>query len=62
MMSFLGYVGTLVKDVIVSNNKRDVDICHDNNNTKIELGKLVLGGVTLIGTLALQFYKNHSED
>lgn len=62
MMSFLGYVGTLVKDVIVSNNKRDVDICHDNNNTKIELGKLVLGGVTLIGTLALQFYNNHSED
>ena len=62
MMSFLGYVGTLVKDVVVSNNKRDVDICHDNNNTKIELGKLILGGVTLLGTLALQFYNNHSEN
>ena len=62
MISFLGYVGTLVKDVVVSNNKRDVDICHDNNNTKIELGKLVLGGVTLLGTLALQFYNNHSEN
>lgn len=65
MMSFLGYVGTLVKDVVLSNNQRDVDICHDNNNTKIEIGKLVLGGVTLLGTLALQFYnnhKNHSED
>ncbi len=62
MMSFLGYVGTLVKDVVVSNNKRDVDLCHDNNNTKIELGKLILGGVTLLGTLALQFYNNHSED
>ncbi len=62
MMSFLGYVGTLVKDVIVSNNKRDGDICHDNNNTKIELSKLVLGGVTLLGTLALQFYNNHSEN
>ena len=62
MISFLGYVGTLVKDVVVSNNKRDVDLCHDNNNTKIELGKLILGGVTLLGTLALQFYNNHSED
>ena len=66
MMSFFGYVGTLVKDVVLSNNQRDVDICHDNNTTKIEIGKLVLGGVTtLLGTLALQFYnnhKNHSED
>ena len=62
MMSFLGYVGTLIKDVVVSNNKHDVDICHDNNNTKIELGKLILGGVTLLGTIALQFYNNHSED
>ena len=62
MMSFLGYFGTLMKDVVVSNNKRDVDLCHDNNATKIELGKLVLGGVTLIATLALQFYNHHSED
>ena len=61
-MSFLGYVGTIVKDVVLSNNKRDVDICHDNNTTKIELGKLILGGVTLIGTLALQFYNNHAKD
>lgn len=61
-MSFLGYVGTIVKDVVLSNNQRDVDICHDNNTTKIELGKLILGGVTLIGTLALQFYNNHAKD
>ena len=62
MMSFLGYVDTLVKDVVLSNNKRDVDICHDNNTTKIEIGKLVLGGVALLGTLALQFYNSHKNN
>lgn len=65
MINLLGYVGTLVKDVVLSNNQRDVDICHDNNSTKIEIGKLVLGGVTLLGTIALQFYnnrKNNSKD
>lgn len=40
MINLLDYVGTLVKDVVLSDNKRDVDICHDNNTTKIEIGKL----------------------
>lgn len=62
MMSFFGYVGTLVKDVVLSNNQRDFEICHDNNTTKIEIGKLVLGGVTLLGTLALQFYNSHKSN
>jgi len=62
MIGFFGYVGTLVKDVVLSNNQREIDICHDNNTTKIEIGKLVLGGVTLLGTLALQFYTNHKND
>ncbi len=26
------------------------------------LGYVILGGVNLLGTLALQFYNNHSED
>ncbi|MBR6014159.1 MAG: hypothetical protein IK062_10340 [Selenomonadaceae bacterium] len=62
MINLLGYVGTLVKDVVLSDNKRDVDICHDNNTTKIEIGKLVLSGVTLLSTLALQFYNNHKNN
>lgn len=35
---------------------------HDNNTTKIEIGKLVLGGVTLLGTLALKFYNSHKNN
>ena len=36
---------------VESNNNRDVYIAHDNNQTKI-----ALGGVALLGTIALQLY------
>lgn len=41
---------------VESNNNRDVYIAHDNNQTKIELSKIALGGVALLGTIALQLY------
>ena len=55
---FLDFIGNVITEVVHSNNKRDVDIITDNNRTRVEISKLVLGGVTLIGTLALQFYCN----
>ena len=41
---------------VESNNNRDVYIAHDNNQTNIELSKIALGGVALLGTIALQLY------
>ena len=58
MFGFLDFIGNVITEVVNSNNKRDVDIITDNNRTRVEISKLVLGGVTLIGTLALQFYCN----
>jgi len=58
MFGFLDFIGNVITEVVHSNNKRDVDIITDNNRTRIEISKLVLGGVTLIGTLALRFYCN----
>ena len=58
MFGFLDFIGNVITKVVHSNNKRDVDIITDNNRTRVEISKLVLGGVTLIGTLALQFYCN----
>ena len=58
MFGFLDFIGNVITEVVHSNNKRDVDIITDNNRTRVEISKLVLGGVTLIGTLALQFYCN----
>ena len=54
MFGFLDFIGNVITEVVHSNNKRDVDII----TTRVEISKLVLGGVTLIGTLALQFYCN----
>ena len=56
MFELICYISDTVKEVVKSNNQRDFDISHDNNQTKIELSKVVLGGMTLLGTLALQFY------
>ncbi len=56
MFDLFCYISDTVKDVVKSNNQRDFDISRDNNQTKIELSKVVLGGMTLLGTLALQFY------
>ena len=56
MFELICYISDAVKEVVKSNNQRDFDISHDNNQTKIELSKVVLGGMTLLGTLALQFY------
>ena len=58
MFGFLDFIGNVITEVVHSNNKRDVDIITDNNRTRFEISKLVLGGVTLVGTLALQFYCN----
>ncbi len=41
---------------VESSNNRDIYIAHDNNQTKIELSKIALGGVALLGTIALQLY------
>ena len=65
MFELICYISDAVKEVVKSNNQRDFDISHDNNQTKIELSKVVLGGMTLLGTLALQFYcssKDSSEN
>ena len=58
MFGLLNFLGNVIVDVVHSNNQRDVDIITDNNRTRVEISKIVLGGVTLIGTLALQFYCN----
>lgn len=56
MFGALEFVGHVVMSVVDSQNKRDVEICKDNNHTRVEISKIILGGVALIGTLALQFY------
>ena len=55
MFELICYISDAVKEVVKSNNQRDFDISHDNNQTKIELSKVVLGGMTLLGTLACNF-------
>lgn len=55
MFGLLNFLGNVISDVVQSNNKRDVDIVTDNNRTRVEISKIVLGGVALVGTLALQW-------
>ena len=48
MFELICYISDAVKDVVKSNNQRDFDISHDNNQTKIDLSKVVLERVHTI--------------
>lgn len=56
MMNFISIIGSTILGVVKSNNNRAICIEHDNNVTKIELAKIAVGGVALVGTIALKFY------
>ena len=55
MFGLLGFLGDVLLGIVDSNNKRDISICKDNNQTRVDLAKIVVGGVALVGTLALQW-------
>ena len=56
MINLISIIGSTILGVVKSNNNRAICIEHDNNVTKIELAKIAVGGVALVGTIALKFY------
>ena len=56
MLNLISIIGSTILGVVKSNNNREICIEHDNNVTKIELAKIALGGVALVGTIAFKFY------